>query len=92
MNNIKTKLTQTSNQRVVLFQLICLVMLLFNTMISCSNSSKISKVNKKQIIGIQLADGQVVNAQTTKVSDHTDETIYSRTYARIISREGFLSC
>jgi hypothetical protein len=52
-------------------------MLLFNTMISCSNSSKISKVNKKQIIGIQLADGQVVNAQTTKVNDRTDETIYS---------------
>lgn len=77
MNNIKTKLTQTSNQRVVLFQLICIVMLLFNTIISCANSSKISKVNKKQIIGIQLADGQVVNAQTTKVSDRTDETISS---------------
>jgi hypothetical protein len=77
MNNIKTQLTQTSNQRVVLFQLICLVMLLFNTIITCSNSSKISKVNKKQIIGIQLADGQVVNAQTTKVNDRTDETIYS---------------
>lgn len=77
MNNIKTKLTQNNNQRIVLFQLVISILILFNTLISCSNSSKISQVNKKQIIGVQLADGQVVTAQTTKVNDRSDRTIYN---------------
>lgn len=77
MNNIKTKLTQNNNQRIVLFQLVISILILFNTLISCSNSSKISQVNRKQIIGVQLADGQVVTAQTTKVNERSDRTIYN---------------
>lgn len=77
MNNIKTKLTQSGNQRIVLFQLLVIFLVLFNTMISCGNSGNISKINKKQIIGIQLEDGQVVTAQTSQVKHRSNETIYN---------------
>ena len=77
MNNIKTQLAQSNNQRIVLFQLIILVLVVMNTVISCSNSDKINKVNDKQIIGIQLADGQVVTAQTAKVNERSDQVIRS---------------
>ncbi len=77
MNNIKTQLAQSNNQRIVLFQLIILVLVVINTMVSCSNSGKINKVNQKQIIGIQLADGQVVTAQTAKVNERSDQVIRS---------------
>ena len=68
----KTKLTQNSNQKVVLYQLITLSIVMINGMISCSNSSKIGRVNQNQIMGVQLADGQVVTAQTSKVSDRSN--------------------
>ncbi len=77
MNNIKTKLTQSNNQRVVLFQLILLVSVLTNITISCGSSSKINRINKQQIMGVQLADGQVVTAQTAKVNERSDEVIRS---------------
>lgn len=77
MNNIKTQLAQSNNQRIVLFQIIILALVATNAMISCSNSGKINKVNQKQIIGVQLADGQVVTAQTTKVNERSDQVIRS---------------
>ncbi len=78
MNNIKqTKLTQNNNQRIVLFQLILLIFVGMNVMVSCGNSGKISRINKQQIMGIQLADGQVVTAEPTKVNDRSDEVIRS---------------
>lgn len=75
MNNTKTKLTENSNQRTVFYQLIVLLAVMMNMTISCSNSSKISRVNKNQIMGVQLADGQVVTAQTSKVNDRSDLVI-----------------
>ncbi|MEL7011427.1 MAG: hypothetical protein AAGM29_22995, partial [Cyanobacteria bacterium J06588_4] len=72
MNTTKTKLTQNSNQKVVLYQLITLSIVMINGMISCSNSSKIAHVNQKQIMGVQLADGQVVTAQTSKNRDRSN--------------------
>ena len=67
MNKTKTKLTQNSNQKAVLYQLITLSIVMLNGMVSCSNSSKIGQVNQNQIMGVQLADGQVVTAQTSKL-------------------------
>lgn len=46
-----------------------------NMTISCANSGKISRVNKNQIMGVQLADGQVVTAQTSKVNERSDLVI-----------------
>ena len=75
MNNTKTKLTQNSNQRTVFYQLIVLLAVMMNMTISCANSGKISRVNQKQIIGVQLTDGQVVTAQTSKVNERSDLVI-----------------
>jgi hypothetical protein len=75
MNTTKTKLTHNSNQKVVLYQLITLSIVMINGMISCSNSSKIGRINQNQIMGVQLADGQVVTAQTSKVSDRSNLVI-----------------
>ena len=75
MNTTKTKLTQNSNQKVVLYQLITLSIVMINGMISCSNSGKIGRVNQNQIMGVQLADGQVVTAQTSKASDRSNLVI-----------------
>jgi hypothetical protein len=75
MNSTKTKLTQNSNQRTVLYQLLILLAVMMNMTISCSNSSKISRVNQKQIIGVQLADGQVVTAQTSQVNERSNLVI-----------------
>lgn len=71
----KTKLTQNNNQKIVLYQLITLSIVMINGMISCSNSSKIGQVNQKQIMGVQLADGQVVTAQTSKVNDRSNPVL-----------------
>ena len=68
----KTKLTQNSNQRTVLYQLLILLAVMMNMTISCSNSGKISRVNQKQIMGVQLVDGQVVTAQTSQVNERSD--------------------
>lgn len=90
MNNIKTKrtahgspcdgnpvssLAQSNNQRTVLFQLIILSCILMNMMVSCSNSAKINKINQKQIIGVQLADGDVVTAKTAQINERSDEVL-----------------
>ncbi len=75
MNSTKTKLTQNSNQRTVFYQLIILLAVVINVMISCSNSGKISQVNKKQIIGVQLTDGQVVTAKISGANERSPETI-----------------
>lgn len=75
MNSTKTKLTQNSNQRTVFYQLIILLAVIMNMTISCSNSGKISRVNQNQIMGVQLADGQVVTAQTSQASDRSDLVI-----------------
>lgn len=75
MNNIKTQLAQNNNQRIVLYQLITLSVVMINGMISCSNSSKIGQVNQKQIMGVQLADGQVVTAQTSQVNDRSNPVL-----------------
>lgn len=78
MNNIKkTKLTHNNNQRIVLFQLILLIFVGMNVMVSCGNSGKIERINKQQIMGVQLADGRVVTAQSTKVNERSDEVIRS---------------
>ncbi|MEL7408356.1 MAG: hypothetical protein AAFN00_15600, partial [Cyanobacteria bacterium J06558_2] len=65
----------TSNQRIVMFQLFILAILLFNSLVSCSNSANINHINKSQIIGVQLADGQMVNAQISDPEHRTDTTI-----------------
>ena len=72
MNSTKTKLTQNSNQRTVLYQLLILLAVIMNMTISCSNSSKISRVNQNQIMGVQLSDGQVVTAQTSQVNERSN--------------------
>lgn len=77
MNHIKPKLTQSSNQKLALFQIIALVLITFNLFVSCSNSGKISRINKKQVIGVQLNDGEVVTGETVKVNHRSDETITS---------------
>ena len=81
MNNIitnKNKLVQSGNQRIVLFQLIILLLLLMNTMVSCGNSGKIGRINRQQIIGVQLADGEMVTAKTAnRVDERRDEVIQS---------------
>ncbi|NJO98563.1 MAG: hypothetical protein HC764_23310 [Pleurocapsa sp. CRU_1_2] len=75
MNQTKTKLTRNSNQRTVFYQLLILLAVMMNMTISCANSGKISRVNQNQIIGVQLADGQVVTAQTSKVDERSDLVI-----------------
>ena len=48
-----------------------------NIIVSCGNSGKIERINKQQIMGVQLADGRVVTAQSTKVNERSDEVIRS---------------
>lgn len=87
MNNIKTKLTQSSNQRVVLLQLILIAGVFLNWFTSCSNSSKIGRINKQQVIGVQLANGDVVSAKTDKITHRENETI--RTYLQKLVQLSF---
>ncbi|MGL6342740.1 MAG: hypothetical protein ACRC80_26820, partial [Waterburya sp.] len=44
-------------------------------MVSYSNSAKINKINQKQIIGVQLADGDVVTAKTAQVNERSNEVL-----------------
>lgn len=71
----KNKLIQSSSQRIVLMLIVILAALVANTFLVFSSTTKISKINKKQIIGIQLADGQMVAAQASEVNDRSDLVI-----------------
>lgn len=77
MNNIKAKVAENTNQRTVLYQLMIIVLVGFNFLVSCANGSKINGINKQQIIGVQLANGEVVTARTASTSERSTETIHN---------------
>jgi hypothetical protein len=71
----QSTLPKKTKEKIVIYQLILAGLLLFNTLLIMVNNSKIGKLAKQQIIGVQLEDGTAIKAEKKSSSYRDDKVI-----------------